>query len=110
MQLWEALADPTRRRIIELLAERERSAGELFLQFSVTASAISQHLKILRKSGWVRGRVEGQRRIQILNTDALNDARSWLDDRRKQTEQPAEKFSPIGSRASTEIPEQGMLF
>ena len=51
MQSLHAIADPTRRRIVELLAVRERSAGELVAEFEMSAPAISQHLKVLREAG-----------------------------------------------------------
>ncbi len=112
MRFWNALADPTRRRIVELLAEKERSAGELFLQFSVTAPAISQHIKILQQSGLVNVRVEGQKRIQILNPDALAEAESWIERQRRQfgAPAPAESLPVPAPPVRMEVPEQGMLF
>lgn len=74
----QALADPTRRRIVELLAQREHTAGELVQAFDVTAPAISQHLNVLRAAGLVVTRVDGQRRIQSLNPDGLNELDRWL--------------------------------
>jgi DNA-binding transcriptional ArsR family regulator len=75
----EALADPTRRRIVELLAQRDRTAGELVKEFDVSAPAISQHLNVLREAGLVTTRAEGQSRIQTLNPDGLKDIDSWLE-------------------------------
>jgi DNA-binding transcriptional ArsR family regulator len=74
-----AIADPTRRRIVELLAVRERTAGELVDEFDVSASAISQHLKVLRKAGLVTVRPEGQSRVQTLNPDGFGDLEGWLE-------------------------------
>ncbi|HZZ17832.1 MAG TPA: metalloregulator ArsR/SmtB family transcription factor [Opitutaceae bacterium] len=79
MQSLLAIADPTRRRIIELLAESERTAGQLVDEFDVSASAISQHLKVLREAGLVTVRAVGQSRIQALNPDGLGDLESWLE-------------------------------
>jgi DNA-binding transcriptional ArsR family regulator len=78
MQSLLAIADPTRRRIIELLAVRERTAGELVDEFDMSAPAISQHLKVLRESGLVTVRAEGQSRIQALNPDGFDDLEAWL--------------------------------
>ena len=78
MQSLQALADPTRRRIVELLAVRERTAGELVSEFDVSAPAISQHLNVLRDAGLVTTRVEGQSRIQTLNPDGFDDLEVWL--------------------------------
>jgi DNA-binding transcriptional ArsR family regulator len=79
MQSLLAIADPTRRRIVELLAIRERTAGELVDEFDMSAPAISQHLKVLREAGLVTVRAEGQSRIQSLNPDGLGDLESWLE-------------------------------
>lgn len=78
MQSLLAIADPTRRRIVELLAERDRTAGELVKEFDVSAPAISQHLKVLREAGLVTTRAEGQSRIQSLNPAGLDELDEWL--------------------------------
>ncbi len=79
MQSLTALADPTRRRIVELLAERDRTAGELVQAFDVSAPAISQHLKVLRAAGLVVTRAHGQKRIQSLNPAGLDEVGAWLE-------------------------------
>lgn len=78
MQSLAAIADPTRRRIVELLAERDRTAGELVEEFDVSAPAISQHLNVLREAGLIVTRVEGQKRVQSLNPDGLDELEGWL--------------------------------
>jgi DNA-binding transcriptional ArsR family regulator len=78
MQSLLAIADPTRRRIVELLAVRERSVGELVGEFDMSAPAISQHLNVLREAGLVTTRVEGQSRIQALNPDGFDGLEAWL--------------------------------
>jgi len=82
MQSLLAIADPTRRRIVELLAERERTAGELVAEFDLSAPAISQHLKVLREAGLVTVRAEGQSRVQSLNPAGLGDLEDWLEQTR----------------------------
>lgn len=79
MHSLEALADPTRRRIVELLAQRARTTGELVEEFDVSAPAISQHLNVLRAAGLVRTRAEGQSRIQSLNPAGLDELGAWLE-------------------------------
>ena len=79
MQSLAAIADPTRRRIVELLAQRDRTAGELVEEFDVSAPAISQHLNVLREAGLVTTRAEGQSRIQSLNPAGLDELETWLD-------------------------------
>lgn len=74
-----AIAEPTRRRIVELLAQRERTAGELVDEFDMSAPAISQHLKVLRDAGLVTVRAEGQSRVQLLNPDGLDEVGEWLE-------------------------------
>ena len=79
MQSLLAIADPTRRRIVELLAVRERTAGELVEEFDLSAPAISQHLNVLREAGLVTTRAEGQTRIQALNPAGLGEIEAWLE-------------------------------
>jgi DNA-binding transcriptional ArsR family regulator len=79
MQSLAAIADPTRRRIVELLAQHERTAGELVEEFDMSAPAISQHLKVLREAGLVIVRVEAQSRIQSLNPKGLDELGDWLE-------------------------------
>jgi DNA-binding transcriptional ArsR family regulator len=78
MDALAALADPTRRRIVELLGRGERSAGELVEEFDVSAPAISQHLKALREARLVRVRVDAQRRIYALDPAGLAEVDAWL--------------------------------
>jgi len=74
----EALADPTRRRILELVAEGERSAGELASHFPVSRPAVSRHLRVLRESGLVRTRTVAQRRLYSLDPTPLAELDEWL--------------------------------
>jgi DNA-binding transcriptional ArsR family regulator len=77
-----ALADPTRRRIVELLRERPRRAGELAAEFDVTGPAVSRHLRVLRRSGLVEERgVETDARIRVyrLRAEPLVALRAWVD-------------------------------
>ena len=73
-----ALADPTRRKIVELLGSGERSAGAIVEVFAVSPPAISQHLKTLRESGLVRVRVDGQRRIYSLDPEGFEEMEAWF--------------------------------
>jgi len=79
MQSLAAIADPTRRRIVELLAVRERTAGELVEEFDMSAPAVSQHLKVLREAGLVTVRAEGTSRVQVLNPAGLDELGTWLE-------------------------------
>ena len=79
MDAFLALADPTRRRIIESLADGEASFGDLAGLFDMSRPAVSQHLKVLRESGLVAVRKDAQRRIYRLNADGLDELEQWLD-------------------------------
>ena len=76
--VFDALADPTRRRVLELLADRERSAGELAGEFSVSRPAVSRHLRVLRDAGLVQWREDAQRRIYKLRVEPLAELDEWL--------------------------------
>jgi DNA-binding transcriptional ArsR family regulator len=78
MSALEALADPTRRRLVELLAEGERSAGELASHFPTSRPAISRHLRVLREHGLVRSRGDGRRRLYALEPAPLAELDEWL--------------------------------
>jgi DNA-binding transcriptional ArsR family regulator len=73
-----ALSDPTRRRIVELLAQGERSAGELGESFDISAPAVSQHLKVLREAHLVQVRAEAQRRIYALDPAGFDELDGWV--------------------------------
>jgi DNA-binding transcriptional ArsR family regulator len=78
MDGFTALSDPTRRDIVELLARGEQAAGEIGSHFPISAPAVSQHLKALRKSGLVRVRVEGQRRVYSLDPNGFAAMDQWF--------------------------------
>jgi DNA-binding transcriptional ArsR family regulator len=79
MLSFPALADPTRRRIVEMLARGPLSVGEIASRFTISASAVSQHLKVLRTAKLVRSRVAAQQRIYELDAEGLAEIESWLD-------------------------------
>jgi len=78
MDPFAALADPTRRSIVEMLGESALSAGEIRARFSASAPAISQHLKALRETGLVTVEVRGQQRIYRLDPAGLDAFDAWL--------------------------------
>jgi len=79
MDAFLALADPTRRRIIESLADGESAFGTLAGQFEMSRPAVSQHLKVLREAGLVSVRKDAQRRMYRLNADGLGELEQWLE-------------------------------
>jgi len=74
----EALSDPTRRRIVALLVEGERNAGEIAAEFPVSRPAVSRHLRVLRQHGLVQTRTQGQQRIYSLDPTPLIELDEWL--------------------------------
>lgn len=78
MQAFAALADPTRRQIVDLLAKGERSAGDIGQHFTLTQPAVSQHLRALRDAGLVSVRHDAQRRMYSLDAKGLAEIDQWL--------------------------------
>lgn len=83
MDSFAAIADPTRRRIIELLGHGRLAAGDIAARFESSAPAISQHLKALREARLVRVEVQGQRRIYSLDPDGLGEMDEWFQQVRR---------------------------
>ena len=78
-QLFYALAEPTRRSIIELLASKgQLSATDISDNFDVSPPAISQHLKVLREANFVRVEKRAQQRIYRINPDAMSEIEQWI--------------------------------
>jgi DNA-binding transcriptional ArsR family regulator len=75
----DVLNDPTRRRVFELLRDGERSVRELTDETTVTQSAVSQHLRLLREAGLVSARPDGARRLYRVDPDGLSALRAWVD-------------------------------
>jgi DNA-binding transcriptional ArsR family regulator len=73
-----ALADPTRRTIVELLAGGELDAGQIATRFSTSRPAVSRHLRVLRELGLVHVRAEAQRRVYSLEPAPLAELDAWL--------------------------------
>lgn len=79
MDVFEVVAEPTRRAVLDLLAGRERSAGELVDAFpALTQPAVSRHLRVLRESELVDVRADGTRRVYTLRPAALAELDRWL--------------------------------
>ena len=76
---FQVLAEPRRREVLRLVAERERTAGEIAERFDVTRQAVSQHLRILLEAGLVHERREGARRWYSARPEGLEDVRAYLE-------------------------------
>lgn len=81
MHVMDALGDPVRRRLVELLADGERTAGELATavgaEFGVSQPGASRHLRVLREAGVVESTVDGQRRLYSVRPEALSEVEQW---------------------------------
>jgi DNA-binding transcriptional ArsR family regulator len=111
MHAFEVLADPVRRRLLELLAETERSSGDMTTivqtEFGLTQSAVSQHLKVLRDSGFANVRINGARRIYTVNVEPLRDVDLWLDRFRAFWEPKLEALATEVARGKRQRSKQG---
>lgn len=83
MNIYETLAEPNRRRILSLLCERDRSAGELVNALAVSQPGVSKHLRILREAGLVTVRSDAQRRVYRLRPEPLSEVDAWLQPYRR---------------------------
>lgn len=75
--MFRAVADPTRRALMDLLLDREHSVNELRVRFRISQPAISQHLGVLRRAGLVRARRDGRRRVYQLEAKPVEDIYRW---------------------------------
>jgi DNA-binding transcriptional ArsR family regulator len=83
MHAFDILGDPVRRRILELIADGERSAGEITgvvqAEFGITQPAVSQHLRVLRDAGFATVRPEGTRRLYAVDPAPLREVDEWME-------------------------------
>jgi len=82
MHAFDVLADPVRRRILELLAEGEHASGEVVdviaAEFGISQAAVSQHLKVLRDSGFASVLIDGARRLYAVDAAPMQEVDAWL--------------------------------
>jgi DNA-binding transcriptional ArsR family regulator len=78
MDIFEAIAEPNRRHILDLLRTQERPAGELVEALGLSQPGVSKHLKVLRDAGLVSVRAEAQRRLYRLRSERLAELDTWL--------------------------------
>jgi DNA-binding transcriptional ArsR family regulator len=83
MNAFDVLGDPVRRRILELLADGERAAGEVGAivqeEFGISQPAVSLHLRVLRESGFATVRSEGTRRFYTVDPEPMREVDRWLE-------------------------------
>jgi len=94
---FDVLSDPVRRRILELLTDGERSSGAVCAviqeEFGISQPAVSQHLRVLRESGFATVRPEGTRRLYAVNDRPLREIDAWLDQFRRFWTPPLEALA-----------------
>jgi DNA-binding transcriptional ArsR family regulator len=82
MHAFDVLADPVRRRILELLADGEHASGEVVeviaKEYGISQAAVSQHLKVLRDSGFATVRVDGSRRVYAVDAAPMREIDEWI--------------------------------
>lgn len=83
MHAFDVLGDPVRRRILEVLAEGEQASGEIVeviqAEFGISQPAVSQHLKVLRESGFANVRADGPRRLYTVDAAPLREVDAWVE-------------------------------
>jgi DNA-binding transcriptional ArsR family regulator len=88
VEAFDVLGDPVRRRILELLARGETAAGGVVgTEFGISQPAVSQHLRVLRESGFATVRTDGSRRLYSVNPGSLDEAERWIAGVRQAWEQ-----------------------
>ncbi len=92
MNVFEVLADPTRRRIVEALLLREQPVNDVVAAAGVHQSGVSRHLRILHGAGFVRVRPEGPRRLYSLRPEPFREMEAWLGRYRQLWEARLDRF------------------
>lgn len=92
MSPFETLADPTRRRIVEVLQAGERPVGDIVERAGVHQSGVSRHLRILHEAGFVSVRPDGQRRLYALRPEPFQELDAWLTGYRGLWEARLDRF------------------
>ncbi len=106
---FDVLGDPVRRRILELIANGEMTSGAVCeiirREFRISQPAVSQHLKVLRDSGFATARAEGTRRLYAVRATPLRDIDAWLD-RFRRFWTPPEALATELARGTRETPDR----
>ena|SRR5437867_2465156 len=102
MHAFDVLGDPVRRRILELLADGERSAGEVTSvvmgEFRISQPGVSQHLRVLRESGFANVRSAGARRLYAVDPVPLREVDAWLEPFRRSWDESYERLDDLLSK------------
>lgn len=93
--VFQALADPTRRALVERMTKGPASVSDLARPFAMTLAAVMQHLKVLEESGLVRTQKEGRVRTCTIEPDALRTAEDWIAERRTSWEGKLDRLGAL---------------
>ena len=96
---FQALADPTRRRIVEVLRHGEQQVGDVVQRAGIHQSGVSRHLRILHESGFVSVRPDGQRRLYALRPEPFRELEAWLTPYRRLWEERLDRFGAALERS-----------
>ena len=103
---FDIVGDPTRRRILQLLADGEMSAGAISEviqgEFGISQAAVSQHLRVLRENGFANVRASGARRLYVVDPTPLREVDEWLDRFRTMWDQPMDALATELARGKRE--------
>ena len=106
MHAFDVLGNPVRRRILELLAEGERTSGAIVEaiggEFGISQPAVSQHLRVLRESGFTSVRADGARRVYLVDSPPLEEVDAWLERFRGLWEQRLDALATEVARGKRE--------
>lgn len=105
MDTFTALAEPSRRRIMEMLAARgNMSASDIYKKFKSTPPAVSQHLKVLREANLVRVEKRAQKRIYYVNPEPMEELERWIRQFAARTEERYQALDKVLERMRSEPP------
>jgi DNA-binding transcriptional ArsR family regulator len=111
MDAFTAVAEPTRRSILEMLArDRQLPATAIYKRFKATPPAISQHLKVLREANLVGVRKKAQQRIYYLNPEPMKELEEWIRQFSVKVEKQYSKLDVLLEKEKTRLLEQPDLF
>lgn len=92
LDVFQTLADPTRRQILEVLRRGEQQVGDVVAQMGIHQSGVSRHLRILLEAGFVEVRPDGQRRLYSLRPEPFEELQGWLSTYRRLWEERLDRF------------------
>lgn len=106
MSVFETVAEPRRRQILDLLRDNERAVGDLADALGISQPAVSKHLRVLRQSGLVTARVEAQRRVYQLRSDGLLALDEWLAPYRHMWQESLDRLERHLDASSSSTPHE----